>query len=485
MLHRHARTAMGDASSSSTEVEMVSFQIDATDWAQQQFADCGLGDQRRTKRLIKVAEQVADNPSASFPEQMKSWGDLRAAYRLFDCKDVTFEAIAEPHWQQTRAVEPGRYLVLADTTEIDFGYHRDIKGLSKIGNGSGRGFLLHNGLLVETENQSVIGVAGQTIHYRKPKPKKENAAQRFKRERESRVWGDVIDQIGPSAEGVQLVHVCDRGADDFEVFCHLLENDCDWVVRASSLTRHVVTPGDETTALQDYLRGLPEAGTYELQLRARPRQPARTATLEVRFGALTMPIPKHTSPYVKSLDPQPIEMSVVWVREIDAPAGVSPITWVLYTSLPVTTFDKAWQVVEYYECRWLVEEYHKALKTGCSIQRRLLRETDRLEAMVGLMSVVSVRLLQLKSVARSDPDRPARAVVPPLWLKMLKAIRKKLRRVHDMTIYEFYREVAKLGGFLGRRSDGEPGWITIWRGWEKLNTLVQGAQLAIEPKNCG
>jgi hypothetical protein len=463
----------------------MSFQIGVAKWCEQQFADCQLGDQRRTKRLLRVAEQVANDPSASFPDQMKSWGDLKAAYRLFDCEDVTFEAIAGPHWRQTRALQPGRYLVLADTTEIDFGYHRQIDGLSEIGNGSGRGFLLHNGLLVEAESQSVIGVAGQTIHYRKPKPKKENAAQRFKRERESRVWGDVIDEIGQPGEGVQLVHVCDRGADDFEVFCHLLENNCDWVVRASSLHRHVITPGGETMPLEEYLRGLAVAGSYELSLRARPGQPARSAILEVRFGRLVMPIPKHKSLYVKSLDPQPIEMSVIWVREIDAPEKVSPIEWVLYTSLPVTNFEEALQAVTDYECRWLVEEYHKALKTGCRVQRRLLRETDRLEAMVGLMSVVSVRLLQLKSVARSDPHRSARSVVPLLWLQMLKAARKKLRRVHDLTIYEFYREVAKLGGFLGRRSDGEPGWITIWRGWEKLNTLVQGAQLAIELKNCG
>jgi hypothetical protein len=328
-------------------------------------------------------------------------------------------------------------------------------------------------------------MGGQTIHYRKPKPKNENATQRFKRERESRVWGDVIDQIGQPGEGVQLVHVCDRGADDFEVFCHLQQNHCDWVVRASSLHRKIITPDDKTMPLEKYLHDLPVAGTYELQLRARPGQPARTATLEVHFGTLVMPTPRRKSDYVKSLDPQPIEMSVVWIREINAPADASPIEWVLYTSLSITTFDEAWQVVGYYECRWLVEEYHKALKTGCGVQRRLLRETDRLEAMVGLMSVVSVRLLQLKSVARSDPDRPARDVVPLLWLLMLKAVRKKLRRVHDLTIYEFYREVAKLGGFLGRRSDGEPGWITIWRGWEKLNTLVQGAELAIDFRKCG
>jgi hypothetical protein len=444
-----------------------------------------LGDRRRTERLIQVAEQVANHPAASFPKQMRSWGDLKAAYRLFDALEVTFQAIAGPHWRQTRCVQPGRYLVLADTTEIDFGYHRDIEGLSRIGNGSSTGFLLHNALLVESRSQALVGVAAQTIHYRQPRPKKESTSQRLKRERESRVWGEVIDQVGPPREGIEWVHVCDRGADDFEVFCHLRQNRSHWVVRASSRHRLILTPDGGKTPLDEYLRTLPVAGSYELHLRARPRQAARVAKLEVRFAPLEMPVPRHRSSYVQSLNPEPIPMWVVWVREVDPPKDQPPIEWVLYTSLPVKTFDDAWQIVEYYECRWLIEEYHKALKSGCSVQDRLLRSADRLEAMVGLMSVVAVRLLQLKSVARYEPDRPARSVVPPLWLEMLKAARKNLRRVWDLTIHQFYRELAKLGGFLGRRHDGEPGWITIWRGWEELHTLVRGAELAINAKKCG
>jgi hypothetical protein len=463
----------------------MSFQIDAQQWAEQQFGECDLGDKRRTKRLIQVAQQVANHPAASFPVQMQTWGDLKAAYRLFDVEEATFVAVAEPHWRKTRSVEPGRYLVLADTTEMDFGYRRQIEGLSSIGNGSGSGFLLHNGLLVEAQNRSVVGVAGQIIHYRQAAPKKENKSQRFKRQRESRVWGDLIDQIGPPPEGAAWIHVCDRGADDFEVFCHLLENRGQGVVRASSTHRLILTPDGQEQPLKEYLHTLPVAGTYQLHLRARPKQPARTAQLEVRCGALCMPVPRHKSPYVKALRPEPIPLWVVWVREVDAPPGIEPIEWVLYTSLPVETFEDAWLIVEYYECRWLIEEYHKALKSGCSVQRRVLRSAERLEAMVGLMSVVAVRLLQLKTVARTEPDRPARSVVPPLWLQMLKVARKNLRRVHDLTIYQFYRELAKLGGFLGRKSDGEPGWITIWRGWEKLNTLVTGAELAIQLKKCG
>ena len=467
----------------------MAFLFEGNTWASEQFGACDLGDKRRTKRIINMAKRIVDNPSASFCEQMGTWGDLKAAYRLFDQKKVTFDAVAEPHWEQTKQVKPGRYLILDDTTEIDFGSHREIDGLSEIGNGSGRGFLLHNGLMVEANRQEIIGVAGQTIHYRKPKPKKESAAQRMKRERESRVWGDVIDQIGPPPDEVQFVHVCDRGGDDYEVFCHLIQQHDDWVIRAASLHRVILTPEGERIPLSEYLATLPLAGAYELAVRSREGQPARTAKLEVRFGKLRVPVPRHTSAYVKSRNLPSIEMRVVQVREVDVPKGVEPISWVLYTSLPVVSFDDAWQIIEYYEVRWLVEEYHKALKTGCRVQDRALRKAERLEPMVGLMSVVAVRLLQLKSEARANPNRPAKSIVPRLWLQMLKAARKNLRRVHDLTIGEFYRELAKLGGFLGRKSDGEPGWITIWRGWEKLNMLVRGAELAsqfrLEREKCG
>ena len=230
--------------------------------------------------------------------------------------------------------------------------------------------------------------------------------------------------------------------------------------------------------LARYLQQLEPLATYELSLRARPKQPARTAKLEVRVGSIKMPVPHHKSPWVRKLDPQPIAMNVVYVVEVDAPANVEPICWILLTSLPAKTFTQAWTVIEYYESRWLIEEYHKALKTGCRVTHRQLKTASRLEAMVGLMSVTAVRLLRLKSLARTSPDIPAQRVVPHLWLQMLKAARKGLNRVHDLTVGQFYREVAKLGGFLGRKSDGDPGWITIWRGWEKLNNLVHGVSIA-------
>ena len=156
-------------------------------------------------------------------------------------------------------------------------------------------------------------------------------------------------------------------------------------------------------------------------------------------------------------------MWLVHAVEVNPPAGVEPIEWILFTSMPVESFADAWRIISYYEKRWLIEEWHKALKTGCRVECRQLKCKESLERITGLLSVVAVRLLQLKSEARTNPERPARQIVPWHWIKMLIAARKRMKNVTatTMTVGQFYRELAKLGGFLGRKSDGEPGWITI------------------------
>jgi hypothetical protein len=170
--------------------------------------------------------------------------------------------------------------------------------------------------------------------------------------------------------------------------------------------------------------------------------------------------------------------------ETDPPKGVKPIRWVLLTSLPAGSWAKVWELIGFYEQRWLIEEYHKALKTGCNTESHQLKTKGRLEALVGVASVVAIRLLQLKSFARTNPEKKARSVVPSVWLRMLK-LAGKLSNVSDLTVGQFYREVAKLGGFLARKGDGEPGWITIWRGWEKLNALVTLANELEQQDKCG
>jgi hypothetical protein len=464
--------------------------MDAQVWAEEQFGQCDLKDERRTQRLVHVAANALTHPSGSLPEQTTDAADLKAAYRLFGCEDVTFEDIVGPHWAQTRRRPPGVYLVLNDTTEVDFGIRRKLRGMGPTGNGGGWGFLLHSALLVSGEDEAIFGLAGQKIRYRKPAPKKENSTQRLKRDRESVLWGQVIDLVGPPAEGVRWVPVMDRGADNFEVYCHCRQQQADWVVRVTQKQRAAIVPDGQSMTLKRYLQTLSSCGNYELRLRARAAQPkrghkparkaqpARTAKVEVRFGPLRMPFPKQKSPYLKGLPPLPIAMWAVHAVEVDPPKDVEQVEWILLTSLPVAGFDDAWRILAYYEKRWLIEEYHKALKTGCRVESRQLQSKEGLERITALLSVVAVRLLQLKSAARTNPACPARNLVPLHWIKMLLAARKKSKLTVAMTIREFYRDVAKLGGFLGRKSDGEPGWITIWRGWQKLYMFIHGAELA-------
>lgn len=457
----------------------MSLLLDTDQWARQQFGSCDFGDVRRTRRLIKFASQVAADPDGSTPGQTEQWADLKAAYRLIDNDNVSFEAIAGPHWQATKQQEAGTYLITCDTTEVNFGWDNEAIGLGPLGQGNtGRGFLLHSGLMIHGETEEVIGLAGQKIRYRKPAPKKESRTRRLARDRESLVWGQLIDQIGPPAKGVRFIDICDRGADNFEVYCKLLLNRHDWIVRAARLNRKIHYQG-RSMPLCDCLDKLPLAGTYKLIYRS-AEHGRRSANIEVRQGTILMPAPRHRSPWLRELGITTIAMNVVEVREVKPPKGVEPLRWVLLTSLPVSTFDESWTVIEYYEKRPIVEEFHKALKTGCRVEERQYETSERLEAITGLLSVTAVRLLQLRSASRSTPQRAAREVVPSHWVTMLSSLRGG-REIE--TVSEFYRQLAGLGGHMLRKGDGQPGWMTLWRGFEKLHVALRAVQQY--RKRCG
>jgi hypothetical protein len=239
-----------------------------------------------------MAMEFASEPDASTPEQFEDWHDLKAAYRLFDQDDVTFTALAEPHWKHTRAAATGTCLLINDTMETDFGIHRKVQGLGPTGDGRGRGFMLHSSLMVQADTQEVVGMAGQELFYRKRRSNpKENSYQRTQRARESEVWGRVIDRVGPPAPGVKYLHICDRGADNIEVFCHCREQQSGWVIRATQLSRLGKTPEGCRIKLKDQLAAQPVLGTYELSVRATQKTPARIARMEVRVAPFVLTLP--------------------------------------------------------------------------------------------------------------------------------------------------------------------------------------------------
>jgi len=451
--------------------------LDNTQWVEEQFGDCELGNSLRTARLQKVAAHMLGQPEQSLPKQNVLWADLKAAYRLFDNPSVTFDAVAEQHWQHTRQTKPGRYLLISDTTDIDHFSHRATTGLSQLGKGDGRGMQLHNCLVYHCDAQQIAGTAGALIHYRPHTPQGETRMQRLSRARESELWGNLVDKVGSPPPDCQWIHVFDRGGDNFEAMCHIQRTGCDWVIRVAKLNRKVIDENGTTTPLKEALKTARVLGSYELSLRSRPGMKARTAQIEVSVVRVTFPRPRHHSQWVKQCGVRELTMNVIVVQEVKAPAGSTPICWVLLTSLPAATFEDAWQVISDYENRWLVEEYHKVLKTGCSIELHALRTADRLEPLIGLVSVIGTRLFQLKLIGRSQPEALAATHVPSSWLKCLKLVRPKLKMT-GMSVYTFFRELAKLGGFLGRTGDGEPGWQTIWHGYQRLQTLLEGLRLA-------
>jgi hypothetical protein len=268
-----------------------------------------------------------------------------------------------------------------------------------------------------------------------------------------------------------------------------VKNSAGWIVRASRLNRKVFEGFEGDTApektkqvpLRSIVDSASVVGEYDLDVRPGKKQKGRIARLEVRCTQACIPLPTACSPWAKKHGPKFIRMGVVDVRETRPPKGTEALHWVLYTHEFVSSFDDAWRVITRYEKRPLIEDYHKAAKTGAQIEDRLYRTAARQERVVGILSVMAVRLLQMKSIARVEPDRPANEVAPMKWIRVLCAIQQEQqspskRTVYDpqtITVKDFFRGLAMLGGFLGRKWDGVPGWITIWRGVKELLLAIR------------
>ena len=453
------------------------FTIDPQHWAHEQFGGCELGDLRRTKRLVKVAQQAAARPDGSTPDQTESWSDCKAVYRLMDCDDVTHAEIIRPHCELTKqsCLSGSTKLVLCDTTEIDF--KREVEGIGSVGKGTGRGFFLHTGLMRDADSAKIEGVAGQVLFHRKPRSKRvPKNSRRRDPQRESVAWGQLIDDIGPPPADVKWVHVCDRGADDYEVYLRAFLNHCGWVVRVARLNRKVQDLQGRTLTLAEHIAKQAVQGTTTLEVPRQGKRQARQAQVMIRFAPLRMPTPSRGNDWIKTHAPEePILMWFVELKEESPPEGVEPLHWVLLTSEVVASLDAAQECLNRYQLRWGVEEYHKALKTGCRVEHRYYETAARLERVTGMFAVLAVRLLQIRSLADDDPDQPANEVIPRQWVNVLARVRK--RSENTMTIGQFVRHLAGLGGHLGRKRDGRPGWITLWRGLEKLLLILRGASL--------
>jgi hypothetical protein len=450
-------------------------------FGQAHFGGCDLGDLRLTARVVKTADRLLAHPGGTLPEKLNRNADLIGFYRLANNPKVTHAKLIAAHAAHTRELMArcaGVVLVLHDTTELDFS-GLDVADLGPIGHGGCRGYLAHNSLAYDFESAEVLGLASQTLHVRRKVPKGESPkAKREHPDRESRLWKKGFAALGPPPKDKLRVNVADRGA-DLNEFIEAVESSGDHYVIRSKTNRNIeIRDGDggggdvRLAKLHEHAATLPVLGTRAVNVEHNNDQAKRTATVQVRCGPVTLR-PRHC-PRGESSG-QSIASFVVHVEELNPPDNVTPLKWILLTNVPAGTFAEANRRIDWYACRPAVEELHKAMKTGCGIEMPQFTTGQALRVSIAMQSVVATQLLRLRDLSRA-PDagtRPASDLIESDYVEA--AGQWRVADVRSMSVLTFFMIVAKMGGHLNRRGDRPPGWLVLWRGWSKLQLLVEGA----------
>jgi hypothetical protein len=465
------------------------------------FGAAQLGDARRTKRLIKLANQMVRHPGGTLPHKLRNPADLVALYRLCERDEVTHRAVLIPHQQVTLekiAEHPHDVLVLHDSTDMDYTRQKSLTKLGQIGDGHGRGYIVQNSLAVCGKTGQVIGLTNQILHRRAIVSKTETRHQRRQRQsRESRLW--VQGTKGLPAER-KLIDVVDRGGDTCEFIEHEVHSGRRFVIRSQHNRRIVVghaTPSPEELkkgpCLHDFVRTLPSQGTFELDVtksipagksaKARKKNgklkhPPRTARLaSMCFSVASVQVvPPRARSGKHGRKPLPVWVVRVW--EQSPPEGEQALEWILITNENVLTPQDALRVIGWYRKRWIIEEYHKAQKTGCNVESLHFQYEERLQPMIALLSIVALTLLRLRDAARAEDakTRPAHELIGDEYVAALSLWRHREIR-SDWSVHDFILNLGRMGGHLNRKRDGLPGWITLWRGWTELQNRVDTAEL--------
>ena len=467
-------------------------------FGERNFLNSELGDVRRSERLPKLVDEMIKHPGGSLPQKLQVQADLDAFYRLCEADDVTHAAVIEPHRQRTlqylQTCEQF-VLVISDATELDYTTHSTVaESLGQIGQGTRRGLIAQNTLAVDPQAGIVVGLANQLLHSRPHVSKAETQRQSRTREsRESRLWMRGTEGLPARRE---VVSVSDRGADTFEFLEHEANSGRTFVIRSAHDRRMTAghstsrsDPASPAVYLHQYARSLPALGRCELAVeqkhkstqvtrKGRRRKWIRTQRI-ARLNLAAAPV-QILAPKGKKGDHgnEPVPVWIVRVWEPDTPEGEDSLEWLLITNHPVETSEAALLVKKWYEWRWTIEEFHKAQKTGCAIEDLQFQHVDRLEPAIGIISIVALTLLALRDAGRNSQSRTRLASerFDEEYIQVLSLWRHGKHRL-DWTEYEFHMALARLGGHPGYSSRRPPGWIVLWRGWEKLQLMAIGAKV--------
>jgi hypothetical protein len=457
----------------------------STSFGQEHFGGCIFGDKRLTARAVITADAMMRHPGGTLPGKLPKT-ELCGFYDFANNRKVTHDNVLAGHFQRTRGLMEqscGTMLLIHDTTEADYS-GLDIDNLGSIGNGYCRGMLLHNVLAVDYSKREALGLVGQLVHIRRKVPAQEGLkASREHPQRESRLWAKGAEAVGRPPEGCVWVNLMDRGGDSFESLDRQQSLGQFFLVRSRTNRNVCVKDSAGRTLrrkLHDWARKLPTLGERTVAVQENYHQVARSARVRVAAGPVQLQVPKIKYGVHGR---KPLDVWVIHVKELDPPNGQEPLEWILLTNRPTTTRAQAWERVDWYECRPIVEELHKAQKTGCGMELPQFTTRKALEVTIGMLSVVAVQLLRLRDLSRNNDERPAGTVVDDEYIEALSLWRWKERRM-NLSARDFLFALARLGGHLGRPSDRLPGWLVLWRGWTELQRLVEGMLLG-RLKRCG
>lgn len=454
---------------------------------QNEFASITLGDRRRDERLLKFVARLAQSPRSSVRAACQGWDETVAGYRLLHSEHLDMQKLLGAHRQalmQRASQCEGDLLLLQDTTELDYSTHKALRGSGPISDQSRRGFFLHNRLLVAEEAGLVLGVCSAQTWARLDAEHGKGARRKLLpiKEKESMRWLEGYeDACALAAEFPErkIIMVADRECDIYELYVRWQERpQADFVVRACR-DRSLLDEGH----LFEKLHAAPLLGGFDLEV-ARKEQTvkikesshrrvreSRLARMEVRAR------PVHPRPpQRKGFKLPEVELCAVLVAEKNPPEGQEPIEWLLLTTLRAQDFEQAMRIVRAYTRRWLVEEFHRVLKSGCRIEALTLRESGALLAAVVLYMVVAWRILYLRDLSRGCAELPGTGFFTQAETRAACLILRRAMVSDPPTLGELTVMVAKIGGYAARKSDPPPGAECLWRGLEKLRCYVEMGQ---------
>jgi hypothetical protein len=465
------------------------------------------GNSRLKNRFGRVLDSMSRKPSLKFPAACNGRAEVKAAYRFLDNEDVSFISILGPHRHASieRIREEALVLIPQDTTELDVTRPREImEGAGPLNDSSRVGFHDHVSLALTLEHLP-LGVVDARVWARDPiefeKDADQKRAERRAKsieEKESARWVEgyrAACAIAQEAPQTQIISLCDSEADIYEL---ILEGQpvegvrkASFIIRACQ-NRALANAGDTAALgsnhlLREQVASKPVIARRTLEVRERNpkskdtrkrKQPREARTAQVTIHAARVKLRGPSRPGGKLKD---VEVNVVLVVEPDPPPGAEPIEWILLTDLPIGTVDDVLRVIDYYTCRWQIEIYFRILKSGCKVEESQLETARRFEAYLALCMIVAWRVMHVMMLGRECPELPCDiAFDDDEWQAVYATVKKQPPPSVAPSMQMMVYLIASLGGWLGRKSDGEPGPKAMWVGMQRMTDLALGWNAARE-----